>query len=181
MRQLFFTSDLHLGHKNVIGFTNRPFLSIEEMNERLIKNINKTVGYNDDLYILGDVAYRANKGKTLDLLKSINCRHLHLILGNHDKDYSNDGIFESIDIYKEIEYDENQLPLVLFHYEIKEWNRKLYGAIHLHGHIHSIGSDHNIDNFRAKHFAYDVGVDANNYCPVSLEEILMFKKIYSDL
>ena len=59
--EIFFTSDLHLGHKNIIKHCDRPFSSIEQMNRSLLTNINNIVGLNDDLYILGDfTAYGVN-------------------------------------------------------------------------------------------------------------------------
>ena len=175
MSNLFFTSDLHLGHSNIITYTNRPFSSVEEMDEALVANINNTVGVNDTLYILGDVSYRARKSDILELLRNIKCRNLHLIKGNHDRDWSNDGLFKSIADYAEVKYDTNALPVVLFHYPIESWNRRYHGALHLHGHIHSEGNDRNMRNFINGKYAYDVGVDANNYAPVCLEEILALK------
>ena len=52
---IYFTSDLHFWHKNAIIYTNRPFETVEEMNEKLIEYWNKTVHANDEVYILGDV------------------------------------------------------------------------------------------------------------------------------
>ena len=175
MGNLFFTSDLHLGHANIIRFSNRPFSCVQEMDECLTENINKVVGVNDTLYILGDVSFRSKKADTLGLLRRINCKDLHLIVGNHDKDYSRDGVFKTINVYEELKYSPNELPLVLFHYPIESWNRKCHGSLHLHGHIHSIGSDLNVRRFIGENYAYDVGVDANNYEPVCLEEILALK------
>ena len=58
---IYFTSDLHLGHAAVIGLSHRPFSDVEEMNETLIKNWNKTVMPDDDVYILGDLIFRAEQ------------------------------------------------------------------------------------------------------------------------
>ena len=55
---IWFTSDLHLGHVNVLQFQNRPFADIDEMNEALIANINAKVKKNDELWILGDFSFR---------------------------------------------------------------------------------------------------------------------------
>ena len=52
---IYFTSDLHFWHKNAIIYTNRPFETVEEMNEKLKEYWNKTVHANDEVYILGDV------------------------------------------------------------------------------------------------------------------------------
>ena len=58
---IFFTSDLHLGHENCIRLCNRPFSSIEEMDEILIENWNHKVTGKDTVYILGDLIYRSQK------------------------------------------------------------------------------------------------------------------------
>ena len=58
----FYTSDLHLGHDNIIRFDNRPFGSVGEMTEEIIDNWNSVVSKNDDVYILGDFAWRNDIG-----------------------------------------------------------------------------------------------------------------------
>ena len=55
----FFTSDLHFGHERVIKFDNRPFKSVEEMNEELIKRWNNKVDRGDLVYVLGDMIWKA--------------------------------------------------------------------------------------------------------------------------
>ena len=182
---IFFTSDLHLGHENSIEFKNRPFSGLEEMNQTLIHNINDIVDVSDELWILGDFSYKINKEQVRQLRRQILCKHVHLIYGNHDKDYSGDHIFQSVQHYKELKTDYGRF--ILFHYPIVEWNAAHYGSVHLHGHIHSTG-EYNAENLK-KSFAdrfpvghapkhpelklriYDVGVDANHYYPVSLEQI----------
>ena len=180
-----FTSDLHLGHANAIGFTSRPFLDVEQMNEGLIKNINETVMTNDELWILGDFAFKVNMAAAKQFRDQINCKTVHMITGNHDKDYTRDHIFQSVQHYKELKTE--YVKFILFHYPIYEWNGAHNGTIHLHGHIHSTGSYNTanlqkkyIDRFPEKSFMkdsalglriYDVGVDANNYRPISITQI----------
>ena len=57
----YFTSDLHLGHRNIIRLCNRPFATIEEMDETLIRNWNAKVTNGDTVYILGDLLFRNEK------------------------------------------------------------------------------------------------------------------------
>lgn len=182
---IYFTSDLHLGHANAIGFTSRPFLIVEQMNEGLIKNINKTVMTNDELWILGDFAFKVNMAVAKQFRDQINCKTVHMITGNHDKDYTRDHIFQSVQHYKELKTEYGKF--ILFHYPIYEWNGVHNGTIHLHGHIHSTGLYNTanlqkkyIDRFPEKSFMkdstlglriYDVGVDANNYRPISITQI----------
>ena len=79
----YFISDLHLGHANCLRFDNRPFNSIEEQDETIIKNWNDKVTDNDDVYILGDISWY-NPTKTAEIFSQLKGR-LHLIRGNHDK------------------------------------------------------------------------------------------------
>ncbi|WP_418399710.1 hypothetical protein [Bifidobacterium angulatum] len=78
----------------------------------IIGNINELVGRDDELWILGDLSYRCTVEHTIDCLRRINCRHLHLIIGNHDRNFrlrSNDAlyenVFETIDDYREIDME----------------------------------------------------------------------------
>ena len=80
---IFFTSDLHLGHENCIRLCNRPFSSIEEMDETLIENWNHKVTGKDTVYILGDLIYRSQKPPE-EYLRRLRGKK-HLILGNHDR------------------------------------------------------------------------------------------------
>ena len=182
---IYFTSDLHLGHVNAIEFTNRPFEDVDEMNTLLIRNINETVGKDDELWILGDFSFKINREEVRELRNKIRCKRVHLVTGNHDKDYTQDHIFQSVQHYKELKTVYGKF--VLFHYPIVEWNTAHYGTVHLHGHIHSTGA-YNESNLQSKfkdrfpwgHTAkndelnlrvYDVGVDANDYKPISIEKI----------
>jgi calcineurin-like phosphoesterase family protein len=171
MAEAFFTSDLHLGHPQILNHANRPFADVAQMNHVLINNINATVGMKDTLYLLGDVAFRIPKEDAAKLLAEIRCRNLYLVVGNHDHHYEDTGLFKEIRIYREQKIEGLPSRTVLFHYPIAEWNRYYQGAIHLHGHIHSKGPTYNIANFEKHHYAFDVGVDANGYRPVSASEI----------
>ena len=82
-QKVFFTSDLHLGHANVIRYDNRPFSSVEEMNEELIKRWNAKVGKGDVVYVLGDFIWHTDK-KPEDILWALNGMKI-LIRGNHDR------------------------------------------------------------------------------------------------
>ena len=172
MRQIYFTSDLHLGHQQMIPKLHRPFDCIEQMNEQLIANINSTVGRNDTLYILGDFSYRISREQSVKFAQSIECREVHLINGNHDKDYSQLKVFASVRDYCEFKYGPNNRRFCLFHFPITAWAGQRGGSVQLHGHIHSKGSKYNQKNFAKQRWQYDVGVDANDYRPVSIDHIL---------
>ena len=79
---LFYIADLHFGHRNVIGMEHRTFASIEEMDETLIRLWNKRVTDEDDVYIVGDFAYRNGNTASWYLRQLKGCKHL---IGNHDR------------------------------------------------------------------------------------------------
>lgn len=91
-----------------------------------------------------------------------------LINGNHDRAY-NPQLFEGVYDYLEIKY-KGQL-FILFHYPILKWKNCEFNSIHLHGHIHS-NKDYNQEQIQMKTRCLDIGVDANNYKPISIDEIM---------
>lgn len=170
---IYFTSDQHFYHDNIIRHTNRPFDSWETMNRALIKKWNEKVSFNDEVYILGDVTM---KGPELaeEVLGQLRGRK-YLVKGNHDRfaDHSgfNQSMFEWIRDYSEVTYKNTRF--VLFHYPIAEWNGFYKGAIQLHGHQHN-HEDYNFSNLEKGILRYDVGVDANYMAPVSAEDMIAF-------
>lgn len=177
---MWFTADTHFGHENILRLANRPWSSVAQMNSAIIANINDRVSATDSLYILGDFAFRCSQDEALVLRRRINCHHVHLVRGNHDRRWSDagepyDAAFESEQDYLEIKpgYAKGR-KLVLFHYPMLSWNGKWRASIHLHGHIHSQGAGYNERNRDRGVLRYDVGVDANGYCPVSRDDILDF-------
>ena len=143
------------------------------MNRKIIDNWNNIVKANDEVYILGDVTMKgaSNANIVLSQLKG----KKYLIKGNHDnfveQENFNSYIFEWIKDYYELEYENNFF--VLFHYPLEEWNKYYRGAYHLHGHQHN-NSLYNFENLKKGLRRYDVGVDANNFKPVSVDEINKF-------
>lgn len=170
---IWFTSDTHFGHERILDFTNRPFGSIREMNDALIANINEKVKPEDELYILGDYSFKMTAADAADLRRNIKCKKVHLIPGNHDKDWNQPavaGIFIVEPHVRTLRQDKKKLALC--HFPMADWPAMSHGSIHLHGHIHSEGHAYNEINRMQGLYRFDVGVDANGYSPVSLEEIL---------
>ena len=167
---IYFTSDPHFGHRTVLG--NRPeFSSVDEMNSALINNINQVVTRKDTLYIIGDASFRGDSHEISELLKEIHCKKI-LIRGNHDKVYE-PGVFEGVYDYLEIKYYKQEF--MLCHYPLVCWNHMRFGSVQLHGHIHS-GPEYNDAHHTSGRLQYDVGVDAHNYMPVSIDEIAAWAK-----
>ena len=170
---IYFTSDLHFYHENIIKAVKRPFKNAEQMNDTLIKNWNNKVQPHDEIYILGDFTMKGYTFAT-EALCQLKGRK-HLIKGNHDKfadsPHFEKSLFESISDYKQIDYMNTKF--ILFHYPILEWNHFFRGSIHLHGHQHN-KPEYNLENLKNGIKRYDVGVDANNMTPVSADEIIAF-------
>ena len=166
---IYFTSDLHLGHNAAIRMCERPFATVEEMNRTLIANINARVKQHDIIYILGDIAHRTPVEEVNQMIAQINGKKI-LIRGNHDKKYD-PSLFDGIYDFLEVNFEGHSISLM--HYPMEEWPKSRYGSLHLHGHQHN-KPEYNREQKAQGIFRYDVGVDANGYCPVSWDEILQF-------
>ena len=158
---IYFTSDLHLGHYNIIKYCNRPFNTVEKMNNIIINNWNNIVKEDDIVYILGDITLASDVVSERYLNELIGKKYL--IKGNHDR-IKNSPQLGWIKDYYELKYKDK--TFILSHYPFNEWNHMYRGAIHLHGHHHN-NSDYNM---KQEYLRYDVDVDANDFKPVSIEK-----------
>lgn len=179
MNNIFFTSDTHFCHKNIINFCNRPFGSVEEMNEKLIENWNKVVTNRDIIYHLGDFCF-GGSAEWHTILGRLNGR-ITLIKGNHD--YKNlragyDRLFENVTDKMLIKIGNRQIylnhePFLCYGGTYRNKQDLVYQFF---GHIHSgprctSGKDYDRYSSMLFPFQYDVGVDNNEFIPVSFEEI----------
>lgn len=157
----WFTSDTHLGHANIIKHCARPFADADEMDHAIIANWNARVRHNDDVWHLGDFAFRNGKAAA-SYLGRLNGRK-HLVWGNHDSNQVR-GLrqWTSSQPYAEITIDGQRL--VLCHYAMRVWNKLHYGALHLYGHSHG--------SLTGTSRSCDVGVDCWDFRPISIDEIL---------
>jgi len=163
-----YTADLHADHERIIKLSKRPFLTLEEMKETIIKNWNSVVTNSDIVYVLGDICFRVET--FIELVEVLNGQ-IHIIRGNHDEEaikravngYKIKGVVYHRDILR---IKDGEHTVILSHYPIFEWDRWFRGSIHLHGHTHkNIGR-----SFRPR--AFDVGVDVWDYKPITLEQIM---------
>ena len=166
---VYFTSDLHLGHRNIISLQYRPFESVEEMDRALIDNFNSVVKKNDTVFILGDLCFRLKPNKANEVISRLNGRK-YLIKGNHDLEYD-PALFIDIKDYMTVSLNEKYFTLM--HYPMLSWPKKERGSIQLYGHIHA-RMDYNERNRAEGIKRYDVGVDANDFYPVSVDSIMDF-------
>lgn len=153
---IFFTSDHHFGHANIIRLCKRPFTDLHSMNEAMTARWNAVVAPKDAVYHLGDFAL----GDHRPYLQRLNGSKI-LIPGNHDKHYLKAGWDDILCGLHEEKVE--GVDLVLCHYALRVWRGSHRGALHLYGHSHGNlpGDDH----------CTDVGVDVWNFTPVTLTEI----------
>lgn len=179
--KVFFTSDHHFHHKNIIRYTDRPFLSLDHMHDVFVKNWNATVGINDTVYHLGDFSFSRNVDDVKRVMSLLNGNISLLALPWHH----DGGWLEKCDVIVSAngEYvtllpaiyvlsvpwmkkDGYTIKVTLSHYPMAEWEASHYGAWLLHGHSHGSWYD------RSGRNVMDVGVDSNNYSPVSLADVI---------
>jgi len=156
---IFFTADLHLGHDNIRKHCGRPFDTVEEMDEAIISNWNRTVSARDLVYVVGDFALR-NHNLHLARLKGKKI----LIKGNHDK-MSQDCLRNFTEVHQLLARKIDQQLIVMCHYCMLVWPSSCHGAWHLYGHSHG----------RIKEFSNlprcDVGMDVWDFVPASWDAI----------
>lgn len=166
--KVFFISDFHARHKNIIKFCGRPWSNKEEMTEALINNWNSVISPDDIVFNLGDFIWSGSYGAIIPKLNG----HIHLILGNHDRHINPTwekylaGIHEQLTLLidNKIVYL-NHFPYLCF----PENAYQLFGHVHL-SKIKNDGQDFQ----RCKYLLpnqYDVGVDFNNFKPISWKEV----------
>lgn len=185
MSKIFFISDLHFGHENIIKYDHRPFNSVNEMDDTMISNWNSTVTEEDTVYILGDFSWR-NAKETAEILEKLKGKK-NLIIGNHDTKFVNDKKcrkeFIEICNYKEITVDKTKI--VLSHYPIMFWKDQWTGVPHLYGHVHMTQDYDLLLKFIAETRKtgnpcnmYNVGCMTPwiNYIPRTLSQILSGRK-----
>lgn len=169
----FFISDCHFWHTNIIKFENRPFDSIEEMNEKMIEKWNVKVSNHDRVFILGDFVF-GNDEKTLDILSKLNGK-LYLVKGNHDK--FSKKIYEKFEWVKEYyKLKMDNMTIILCHYPFTVWDKSHHNSINLYGHVHGMANGAVMP--KPADNQYNVGVEVNNYEPCTLEEIIKNNEIW---
>lgn len=170
---IYFTSDTHFNHENVIRHSARPFRDLTEMTDQLIARWNARVKPGDTVYHLGDFAlsWGAKNQPLISLLLDSLQGQKWLIKGNHDrKEVTSCKQWVQVLDYRELKLDLGGLHrqrVVLSHYAMRTWNQSHRGSFMLHGHSHGSLSD-----LGGK--IMDVGVDCCNYQPVSLDEVLEY-------
>jgi len=168
----FWTADHHFNHKNIIEYTNRPFIDLTEMHRIFITNWNKVVQTTDLVYYLGDFSF-GGKQTIRKVREQLNGKII-LIKGNHDRiNNSNCGTFEKVYRYQRqpviIRNKRTGYMIAMSHCKQKSYKLDDNVDLRLHGHSHGEGNGY--------HNTFDVGIDnCPNFAPVTLEQILTLMK-----
>lgn len=183
---IYFTSDTHFGRERFFTeeFTNRSMIwkDAEEMDKDLIELWNSTVGEDDTVFLLGDYSDHDNQDYNKELWNKLN-GDKKLILGNHDiksRLREEDFPLGVVTFPSCITINIGDWEVFLSHYPCIDWNNKYTWngnhhkehAIQLYGHIHNYVAPE-LSNCRA----YNVGVDVNDFSPISFEDILKRLKL----
>ena len=175
---LFFTSDTHFGHHNIIKYDKRPFASTEEHDEALIVNWNSRVRPNDTVWHLGDFAFYHRGEELGKLFRRLNGK-INFVFGNHDKDLRKaikQGFVQPASVHEQVVINYKKISIHLNHWEMTHWDKSHYGAWHCFGHSHN--ETPRYPGMMSHHLKCDVGVVAWNYFPPTFEEI---EQIMTDL
>jgi len=174
MSDIFFTSDTHFGHANIITYSNRPFSSVEDMNEKLIENWNKRVSIDSVVYHLGDFAMGPRQN--IYLRQKLNGK-ITLIKGNHDRSTAAmlQAGFDKVYKNLTIEVDGYKLYLAHIPAHIPDPSSRKYESsliqappvyydYYLCGHVHT--------QWKRIGKTINVGVDVSDFVPLTLSELL---------
>lgn len=186
---IFFTSDHHFGHQNVIAYCSRPFATTDEMNEYMVKVWNETVRPEDIVYYVGD--FSLSKTMMQLYLPRLNGLKKYLVAGNHDHchpvHYKKEAKGERMrELYTASGFDDIWLDLGFqfvtgprfrvchFPYGgddpknertyLDQYRPKDNGEWLIHGHVH--------EKWKVRDRQINVGVDVWNFRPVSIDDIV---------
>lgn len=169
----FITSDTHFGHRSIIEYEDRPYFSVENMNNQLIINWNKRVKDSDLVYLLGDVFIGMNKSSARDILDKLN-GDIILVMGNHDKDFGYNW-FVSTGRFKLV----TQYPIIVDGWFILSheplYLEKNSPYVNIYGHVHG---DERYKDFSSNSAC--VCVERTNYFPIDFDKVKNEIKIMRD-
>jgi len=183
-QNVFFTSDSHFSHHNIIRYCFRPFKDITEMNETIISNWNRVVRPKDIIFHLGDFMFHQEKNtgrqikETEQMLSRLNGMK-YLIVGNHDSSGTTKALgWQGVYDILNVKCFQDQ-TIILCHYALVVWHKSHHGSFHLFGHSHNtLGKNEDLHSYSGlvgelltHSRSFDVGVDAWNFTPISFSQV----------
>lgn len=184
--KVFFTADTHFGHKNIINYCSRPFTTVESMNETLVAAWNQKIPEDGLVFHLGDFAMKITLAE--EFWEQLNGTII-MLKGNHDKtklvrkvnslvekdtDIKLENLVpEIVDLYiEDSDIGDVGMRMALCHYPMGAWNYKFHGSVQLFGHVHT--TPRQTSYYVSSSKQLDVGVDNNDFVPVSYAEVLAY-------
>lgn len=187
-KNVFFTSDFHMFHNNVIRFDNRPFTNVQDMHLAIENGWNEVVGLDDIVIYLGDLSFarREDKAFVEEIIGRLNGT-IHYVLGNHDKydEIKKMARFQSVSDYLEVRIThpviiglgsqmliKEETLFCCMHYPIYSHNKGHHGSIHCHGHTHGNLHHGETASYYDNRRAIDVGCMLHDYKPISYSQVI---------
>lgn len=192
--KIWFTSDCHFGHRNILNFCERPFENTKEMEKAIIENWNSVVKPEEKVFCLGDFSWFHSRHEIKKIVNRLN-GEIYMILGNHDKKEAFELCdTEKLHICSDITYlylrpetndsdnrfETNCYTVVLSHFpQLCYSQSEKSNTYNFFGHIHSRKDQPMIEFGEPikllKQRQYDIGMDRHSYTPIDFFDIL--KKI----
>jgi len=173
---IWFTSDFHLGHENIIKYCDRPFANAKEMDKTILDNFFSMVKKGDTVFFLGDLSFHEDVIKSTLMAIAMAGIDFNVIVGNHD---NADAIARfsyhqfKKNVYSMLDTEIEGQPITLCHYPMLTFNRSHYGAWQMYGHHHNGGFHKNIPP-AVMGKKINVGVDIWNFKPISWENVKLW-------
>ena len=171
--QVFFTSDTHFCHTAIVNYCERPFKSVEEMNETIIENWNSVVSPKDTVFHLGDFGLGPS-AKLKEIFQRLN-GEIYLIMGNHDFRQTRRVLSMFKEVHLEMLIEVEKTKILLNHYPMLCFSGSNRSDVwQLFGHVHTRERTGGFGARRLQYLLptqYDVGVDNNDFTPVSFEQL----------
>lgn len=166
-QDIFFTADTHFHHDNIIEYCNRQFKDVNKMDDIIVENWNTVVKPKDIIFVLGDFCFGSQK-TWVHFLKQLNGTK-YLVIGNHDRSVTPSLFVDVLPMMNLLISGDEEIGdtqrITCCHYPMWSWYHSNRGAWQAYGHVHGKWQG------RLKPNQYDVGVDCNDFTPVSYQQL----------
>lgn len=172
----WFSSDWHLGHRNVRKYSERPFETIEEMDEAIVKNALSVMKKGDNFFFLGDLTF--DQQIAVEFLQKVKKRKINFfwILGNHDIDHLKTADLQQYcsDITHSRVIKRYKTRIHLYHFPMAVWEKSFRNSFQLYGHLHSNSPELKELEKRITGKLLNVNVDFHDMKPWNLHQVFEY-------
>lgn len=169
---IYYIGDTHFGDKRVMELADRPYSSIQEMDNDIVRKWNLRVRENDTVYVLGDFAFDDISAQVIDKL----CGRKILIIGNHDEVFSAETLRKFVCVKTIETISDCNRSVCLCHYPLLSYKNSVYGGYHVFGHIHNNKNDKAYYLQSQLSNSFNCSADVVGFTPRTLNELIVFKK-----